>query len=583
MPGSDTPASPLPTRPAFWPAFWLLARPYWVSEQRRKGLLLLASVIAFTLALVWIEVQFNTWNKDFYDTFEGKDRLGFYLQLGKFTLLAAIFILLAVYKQYLQQMLLIEWRSWLTERYLADWLGAQAYYRLQLLERATPGGGVDNPDQRIADDLRIFVESTLSLSLGLLSAVVTLVSFIGILWIISGAIEVAGVSIPGYMVWVALVYAIAGTWITHLVGRPLIALDFNQQRYEADFRFALVRLRENSEGVALYRGEAGELANFRERFGNVISNWWGIMKKQKQISWFTSFYGQLAIIFPFVVSAPRYFSGASPLGSIFQTASAFGQVQGALSWFISAYPSFAQWKATVDRLAGFSRAVSRAREEHAEGERVEGTEASLALEHLSLLLPQGAPLLGDTSVRLAAGDNVLISGPSGSGKSTLFRALAGIWPYWKGSIVLPKGARLLFLPQKAYLPIGTLKHVVAYPAATDSVSDDEVREALSAVGLAPLAADLSRLENWAQMLSGGEQQRLAFARALINKPEWLFLDEATASLPEPAQADLYALLRERLPQATLVSIGHRDSLAQFHGRRLRWEVPRDGEPRLAAG
>ena len=571
MPGTQTNA-------AFWSAFWALTRPYWVSEGRRRGLMLLAAVVGFTLALVWIEVQFNSWNKGFYDTFENKDRLGFYLELGRFTLLAVIFIVLAVYKQYLQQMLMIEWRAWLTENYISDWLAGQAYYRLQLLDR-----GTDNPDQRIADDLNIFVDLTLTLSLGLLSAVVTLVSFIGILWTISGPLEVGGVSIPGYMVWVALVYAIGGTLVTHLIGRPLIGMNFSRQRVEADFRFSLVRLRENSEGVALYHGEEGEHANFSRRFAGVIANWWAIMQKQKQLTWFTSFYGQLAIIFPFVVSAPRYFSGGAPLGSIFQTASAFGQVQSALSWFISAYSSFASWKATVDRLTGFRQALAHARSEAdaLDGERGEGADAGLSVEHLALSLPQGTPLLKDTSLRLAPGENVLITGPSGSGKSTLFRALAGIWPYWKGTITLPRGARLLFLPQKPYLPIGTLKNALAYPSQPESVSDADAAEALVAIGLGPLAAELGREENWAQVLSGGEQQRVAFGRALLNKPEWLFLDEASAALPEQAQADLYALLRDRMPQATLVSIGHRDSLGQFHARRLRWEMG-DGDPRLAA-
>ena len=390
-------------------------------------------------------------------------------------------------------------------------------------------------------------------------------------------------TIPGYMVWVALLYAIAGTWATHLIGQPLIGMNFARQRAEADFRFSLVRLRENSEGVALYAGEAGEMANFKGRFAEVVDKWWAIMQKQKQLTWFTSFYGQLAIIFPFVVAAPRYFSGGAPLGSIFQTASAFGQVQSALSWFISAYSSFAAWKATVDRLTGFKQALGRARAESdaLDGERVEGAEAGLTVEHLALSLPQGTPLLSDTSLRLTPGENVLITGPSGSGKSTLFRALAGIWPYWKGRIVLPKGARLLFLPQKPYLPIGTLKNAIAYPMQSDALSDAEAGEALASTGLAHFAADLAREENWAQVLSGGEQQRVAFARALINKPEWLFLDEASAALPEQAQADLYALLRERLPQTTLVSIGHRDSLAQFHTKRLRWEVG-GSEPRLSA-
>jgi putative ATP-binding cassette transporter len=554
----------------FLKAFWALVKPYWVSEQRGKGLTLLVTVIGLVLAMVWMEVQFNDWNREFYNTFEQKDQAEFFRQLGKFGLLALVWIIMAVYRLYYQQMLQIEWRTWLTDRFLADWMKDQAHYRMQLLARSgAVATGVDNPDQRIAEDLRLFVDFTLSLALGLLSAVVTLVSFVAILWALSGEMAFWGITVPGYMVWVALAYAIVGSWLTHVIGRPLIGLDFNQQRFEADFRFSLVRLRENSEGVALYRGEREELTGFRSRFAAVIGNWWALMFKRKQLGWFTSFYGQLAVIFPYVVVSPRFFSGQIPLGGIFQTASAFGQVQGALSWFIGAYTDFATWKATVDRLVGFAAALAEVHEEAAApaGERVAEGEV-LALDEVELDLPQGAPLLTNTSIQIAPHENVLVTGASGSGKSTLFRALAGIWPYWKGRIRLPKGARLLFLPQKPYLPIGTLKHAVSYPADVSGFSDEKIRESLRDAGLGPLAEDLARSENWAQVLSGGEQQRLAFARALLNKPDWLFLDEATASLPEEDQEALYRVLKEKLPDTTLVSIGHRASLAEFHQRRL---------------
>jgi putative ATP-binding cassette transporter len=555
----------------FLKAFWALTKPYWVSEQRGKGLALLATVVSLALALVWLEVQFNYWNNDFYNTFEKKDQAEFFRQLGKFALLSLGYIVTAVYRLYFQQMLQIEWRGWLTSRFLENWMKDQAHYRMQLLDR-----GTDNPDQRIAEDLRLFVDLTLSLGLGLMSAVVTLVTFIAILWTLSGPMEIFGVSIPGYMVWVALVYATLGTWLTHVIGRKLVGLDFNRQRYEADFRFALVRLRENSEGVALYRGESEELGRFHQRFANVISNWWSLMRKQKQLGWFTSFYAQLAIIFPYIVVSPRFFSGTMPLGGIFQTASAFGQVQGSLSWFINAYTLYAEWKATVDRLIGFSASLDRVREEadRLDGDRVSAPGESIGLEALELALPQGEPLLAATSLELKPGEHVLVSGPSGAGKSTLFRSLAGIWPYWKGRIRLPAGARLLFLPQKPYLPLGSLKHAVSYPDEAAKHPDAEIRQALEAVGLQHLAQELERTENWAQVLSGGEQQRLAFARALLNKPDWLFLDEATAALPEQAQDALYRLVKERLPRTTLVSVGHRESLAAHHDRRLAWQGKR---------
>jgi vitamin B12/bleomycin/antimicrobial peptide transport system ATP-binding/permease protein len=548
----------------FLKAFWALTKPFWVSEKRAVGITLLVTVVGLALMAVYMEVQFNQWNADFYNTLQDKDQAEFYRQLGKFTLLAFTWIVIVVYQRYFQQMLLIEWRTWLTERFLADWLRDQAHYRMQLTDRKT-----DNPDQRIAEDLRIFVEYTLSLSLGLLSAVVTLVSFIAILWALSGAFTLFGVHIPGYMVWAALIYAVVGSVLTHLVGRPLIGLDFNQQRFEADFRFSLVRLRENSEGVALYRGEQEELGGLRQRFAAVVGNWWKLMLKQKQLTWLTSFYGQLAIIFPLVVASPRFFAGQVQLGHIFQTASAFGQVQGSLSWFISAYRDFAMWKATVDRLIGFAEAVSQAHEQarQPQGERVEGDER-LSLEQLALQLPQGGELLANTSLELVPGKDVLVTGPSGSGKSTLLRALAGIWPYWKGRIRMPKGAKLLFLPQKPYLPIGSLKRAVSYPDDPAKFSYEDVLQALDAVGLPHLKERLERSENWAQLLSGGEQQRLAFARALLYRPDWLFLDEATASLPDADQDRLYRLLKERLPETTLVSIGHREALAVHHDQRL---------------
>ena len=558
---------------------WAIARPYWFSEDRWAGRGLLVAVIALNLGIVFINVLLNKWNNAFYNSLQDKDYAAFVSQLFKFTYLAAAYIVAAVYQLYLNQMLQIRWRRWLTDRYLTGWLKDTAYYRMQLHATET-----DNPDQRIAEDLRLFVSTTLGLSLGFLRAIVTLVSFIAILWVLSGPFTIpwVNVTVPGYMVWTALLYAIVGTWLTNLIGRPLIQLNFNQQRYEADFRYSLVRFRENTEGVALYRGEADELRGFRDRFANVVLNWWGIMRQQKRLTSFTAGYSQVAIIFPFVVAAPRYFRGEFALGGLMQTASAFGQVQDALSYIISAYTDIAEWRAVVARLAGFNKALDQVRTEAAiQGIRHEEAPAgSLALEHVQLALPDGRPLVEDISVSLRRGDTALISGPSGAGKSTLFRAIAGIWPFGRGRITMPAGDRVLFLPQKPYLPLGTIREIVSYPTPPAGITDATLQEALEAVGLPQLGDKLDESANWALRLSPGEQQRIAFARALVQKPDWLFLDEATSAVDEASEGPLYALLRERLPGTSVISVGHRSTLRPFHARRL---VVRPNGPGAGAG
>jgi putative ATP-binding cassette transporter len=566
----------------FLGSVWALARPYWFSEDRWAGRGLLAVLVALNLGLVYLNVLFNQWNNAFYNTLQDKNLEAFWAQLVRFTWLAATFIVVAVYQLYLNQMLQIRWRRWLTDRYIAAWLADRAYYRMQLA-----GGSADNPDQRIAEDTKLFVARTLTLSLGLMSAVVTLVSFIAILWGLSGALVLpvgAGISVPGYMVWVALVYAVVGTWLTAKIGRPLVRLNFDQQRYEADFRFSLVRLRENAEGVALYAGEPDEHRNFRARFAEVVSNWWGIMRRQKRLTWFTAGYNQVAIIFPFVVAAPRFFRGEIPLGGLMQTALAFGEVQRSLSFIVNAYTEIAEWQSVVDRLTGFEAAIERARQEVARGGiRVgAGGDGAVSLEQVDLALPDGQPLLDGVTLTLAPGDTVLLTGPSGAGKSTLFRAIAGIWPFGAGAVRRPTGARILFLPQKPYLPVGTLREVVTYPTPAGGIGDAAVVEALQLCGLPQLATRLDESGNWALHLSPGEQQRIAFARALVQQPDWLFLDEATSAVDEGTEARLYALVRERMPATTVISIGHRPTLAPFHARRLVI-APADngGPPRLA--
>src|SRR5262245_58915782 len=559
---------------------WALLRPYWTSEERRSAWLLLIANIVLTLAMVYMTVLFNEWYNLFYNTLQDKAQAEFFHQIGRFCVLAAIYIVIAVYRIYLNQMLQIRWRRWLTDCYLKDWLADRNYYRMQL-----KGDGTDNPDQRIAEDFRLFVENSLSLGLGFLNAAVTLASFIGILWSISGPLEIplggATYIIYGYMVWVAIVYAIVGTWLTHKIGKPLIPLNFNQQKYEADFRFNLVRFRENSEGVALYRGEEDELRGFRSRFMAVVDNWWAIMKRQKLLTFFTVGYNQAAVVFPFVVGAPRYFSGAIQLGGLVQISNAFGQVQGALSWFIGAYTDFASWKATVDRLSGFRKAIFLTQEESRAGEGpavVPDSTQDLELHNLELGLPTGRVLLSGINANIEPGERVLIKGPSGSGKSTLFRAIAGIWPFGTGQVRQPRKFHSLFLPQRPYFPIGTLRQAVSYPAAAETFSDAQLRDALDAAGLIGFVDRLDEQHNWAQQLSGGEQQRVAIARALLHKPAWLFLDEATSALDEPSQEHVYGLLTERLKDATIISIAHRAAITDFHAKR--WELKPEGDGRV---
>lgn len=566
---------------------WRLTRPYWSSEEKWAARGLLAAIVLLNLGAVFMEVWFTQINADIFNALQEKDQGAFIHSLLVFGGLALVFIAVAVYRLYLNQMLQIRWRRWLTERYLGDWLDDQTYYRLQFANI-----GTDNPDQRIAEDLRGFVQLTLSLSLGFLTNLVSLVSFLAILWSLSGPVAIPwlGIDLPGYMVWVALAYAVAGTWITHRIGKPLARLSFDQQRYEADFRFSLVRLRENAESIALQQGEAQEARGFDERFARVVANWWALMRTQKRLVWFTSAYGQIALIFPLLVAAPRYFSGALPLGSLMQTSQAFGQVQGSLSWFIDAYVNLADWHATTTRLTGFRHGVEAVRaagRDHAGVERTASADGALTLDGLALTLPDGGAPLVRADLTVRPGETLLITGPSGSGKSTILRAIAGIWPFGRGRIALPPDATeaangSMVLPQKPYLPIGTLRAAVTYPSAPDAFETERVREVLDAVGMAGFADRLAEEDHWTQRLSGGEQQRIAVARALLHEPGWLYLDEATSACDPETEERLYRLLRERLPGTALVSVGHRPSLAAFHDRRLTVRRNCEGTAELVA-
>ena len=556
---------------------WRIASPYFNSDDKWAGRGLLAAVVIIELASVFLTVLFNRWNNVFYNALQERDQAVFTYQIGYFCVLAAFWIGLKVYQLYLNQWLQIRWRRWMTTRYLSGWLNDANHYRMQLL-----GDAADNPDQRIADDTQRFVEQTLTLGIGLLSSVVTLASFVFILWGLSNQapLHLFGreIGIPGYLVWGALIYAILGTVLTHVIGRPLVDLNFRQQRFEADFRFNLVRTRENAEQIALLRGEPAERTRLLDRFGFVVGNWLDIMQRTKKLTAFTATYSQAAVIFPYVLIAPAYFANKIQLGGMMQTASAFSSVQDSLSFFITAYRTLAEWQSVVARLDGFENSIrgGGALAQRQDIIHVKPTAGdTIDLDDLLVTLPDGKPLLAADGFSLRDNERTLVTGPSGAGKSTLFRAMAGIWPFGRGAVHIPANASLMMLPQRPYLPIGSLHGAVVYPGQAASYDAGRVREVLTAVGLPQLAARLEEEAHWNRMLSLGEQQRLGIARALLHAPQFLFLDEATASLDVPSEAALYRLMAEKLPDTTVVSIGHRSTLDAFHQRNV--SLVRDGD------
>ena len=563
---------------------WVLTRPYWYAQERHRIALwgfgvtvteyviartLLVVSIALSVLIVYISKLINSWNARFFNALQERNAEVFWSELGYWMVLVALFIVAVVYRTWLMQLLTIRWRRWLSEVYFRDWLAGRTYYHMELTRR-----GVGNPEQRIEQDCNSFTSQTLNIALGLLLQVMTLVTFTAVLWELSHGFVLplfGGINVPGYMMWAAVAYAVAGSWATYVIGRPLVRINFALERYNADFRYRMVRIREHAESIALYHGEPVEARRLSGAFTRIFATWWAYMRYNKRLTWLTSFYGQAAVIFPYIVAAPQYFAGQIGLGTMTQTADAFGQVQGSLSWFVDSYTQLAAWKATVDRLTTFGEAMVRAKRADLESAidiRPQAT-PELQLHDVDLDLPDGTPLLRNVNLAVRSGEAVVLRGPSGSGKTTLFRALAGLWPYGRGRIAMPPaGARTLFLAQRPYLPIGTLKDALCYPDPSDPVPDAECRDALEACGLWHLSARLNETANWLLVLSGGEKQRLAFARALIYRPDWLFLDEATAALDEPAERHMYQLLRQHLPGATVVSIAHRPAVVAFHDRQI---------------
>ena len=552
----------------FFRDVWYLTKSYWQSEEKKKAFFLLGCIIALTLGVVYMLVLLNQWNNSFYSALQNYDAKKIFDELIHFSWLAAFYILLAVYSYYLQQTLILNWRRWLTTRFIDIWLQNKTYYNLQMFGKDT-----DNPDQRISEDVRQFVEMTLSFGIGILKAFCTFASFVVILYNLSGSLSFTFMgktwTINGYMLWASLLYSVIGTYITHIVGRKLVKINFIQQKYEADFRFSMIRLRESAESVAFYRGEAQEGSVFKLRFKMLLDNFWKLVNKQKQLVFLNSGYSQIAIIFPFVVAMNRYLTKEVTLGGLMQVASAFGRVQDSLSYFVDMYSSIAQWQAVVMRLTYFGRHMHEVSQQ-AERFHVERFAAADVVEvsNMQINLPDGKPLLENLSFTLHPGHNVLIKGVSGSGKSTLLRAISGIWPFVDGKIFLPERDKLMFIPQKPYLPLGTLRAALNYPG-NKPIDDTELIYLMDLCQIGYLKDKLDLEADWSHVLSVGEQQRLAFVRAHIQQPQWLFLDEATSALDEDTEATMYSLLQERLQQTTVVSVGHRSTLNKYHELVLR--------------
>ncbi len=541
--------------------FWQLAGPYFTFRRSWRPLLVFALLLVLTLVSVRMNVLFSFWYNGFYSALQALDQTAFWYLLGVFAVLATVHVLRSLFSFYVPQAFSLRWRVWLTERLTGQWLADDAYYRGRFL--AEP---VDNPDQRIELDVNAFVSTSVSLALGAVGALVSLVAFTGILWGLSAPLAVAGHEIPRAMVFAVYIYVLIATWIAFRLGQPLIRLNFLNEKLTANFRYALMRLRENAENIAFYQGAPVERATLLGRFAALIGNVWALVFRNLKFSGFNLGVSQVAVVFPFMLQAPRFFSGAIKLGDVMQTSQAFGQVQDSLSFFRESYDTFAQYRATLDRLTGFMDANQLA----SALPRVDTQAQAQGLDIVGLQVrrPDGHALITGLDLRLHAGQALLIKGPSGSGKTTLLRALAGLWPYAEGTVQRPVGTQALFLAQRPYLPLGDLSAAIAYPA--DSQAGDQVRmqQALRAVNLPHLADRLSVDGDWSSILSVGEQQRLAFARVLYNRPQVVFLDESTSAMDEGLEQAMYELLRHELPDTLLVSVGHRSTLARLHTHKL---------------
>lgn len=567
--------------PRFLRQFLRLAGPFFTSEEWWLAWLLLVSVLGLTLLQIGIAVRLNLWNRDFFDALDRRDWNGFITQMGIFALLAGATMGVAVYQFYLRQLLQLRWRRWLTAKLVGEWLAGDHHYQLALIEP-----DLDNPDQRISENAKYATEMAVEFAVGIFDKVITLVSFIGILWAVSGALDFAigmmSFHIPGYMVFAALLYAGFGSVLTFIVGRPIVAANLRQNTTEADYRFALLRSREDSEAVALMRGGEGEKRVLAHYFADVLRSTIGLMRTQRRLMWLTSFYAIVGWVYPALVASPRFFSGAISLGELMQITAAFGQVQTSLNYFVDNFPRIAEWRSHVERLLELesalgSTAVTRSETGEAPtivlaDNAVNGGPEELRFEKLKITQPDGTVIIGNADIQITRGERVLLLGPSGSGKSTVFRAIAGLWPWGTGRIFLPDRRQMMFMPQRPHLPLDTLRAAVAYPSPVRRFPAAAIEIALRRCGLDHLVHRLNDREGWDRVLSVGEQQRLAFARLLLHKPAWVFLDDAVSALDDEDQHSLMGLFNDELAGATVVAIAHGSSMNGFFERILTLET-----------
>lgn len=545
--------------------FWRLARPFWTSSEKVPALLLLAATILMNLGLVGVNILNNFWNLNFYNALQALDYDAFLISGGQFILLQVALTTFTVAAFHFQQKLTIRWLRWSITNTLQDWLKDQRYLLLQLDSPET-----DNPDQRVADDIDMFIVISLKLGLGLMTALVSLFSFLNILWNASGLVTIPfgteSLVIPGLLVWVALLYSIAGTGGAFWLGRALPGLNFLQQRREADFRFSLMRLREHAESIAQYRGEKAEMRTFASRLEATLQNFWELVKKQKIVLGYSTFYMRTATVIPMFIMAPQFFAGAFPLGRLTQISAAFGEVHEAMAYLVRVFPQIAEWKSVVDRLTGFQNRLDALSSNS--GVKIRHQLHAFEIKKLNLWLPDGEKtLLRDFSLQLTPGDSLLIRAPSGFGKSTMIRAVCGLWKHASGSAAYDT-ENALILAQKPYFPLGRLRDILWYPQIADADNDPALSHALQRFELGHLIEQLDSETDWSKKLSIGEQQRCSFVRAVLRKPKILFLDESTSALDENAETLCYRHLKEELPDTILISIGHRASLEQFHSRIL---------------